>query len=191
MENIEIDPMDEMREQIALLKSKLDKESIVNEKLLREMMKSKARNINRNAWVSVVASLLVIVMALMCFPSWGLSWWFIGATILMMLVCDFFTWKYHKDISAKTMNDDLLTVAKAMKKLKQNYLNWLKYAVVMVVVWLGWYIVELTADAGSWKTIFSTVVAVLAGGVIGVIVGFRMHKHVIDTADEIIRQIEN
>lgn len=191
MENIEVDPMNEMREQIALLKSKLDKESIVNEKLLREMMKSKARNINRNAWVSVIASLFVIVMALFCFPNWGLSWWFVGATVLLMLVCDFFTWKYHKDISAKTMNDDLLTVAKTMKKLKQNYLNWIKYAVIMVVIWLGWYIVELVADSGSWSTIIPTVVAVLVGGIVGGIVGFRMHKNVIDTADEIIRQIEN
>ena len=131
MENSEINnsELETMRAQIALLKDKLDKETIVSEKLLRDTMRHKARTINNNAWVSVAASIFVIFWALAYLPSEGFSWWFITATILMMLVCDFFTWKYHKDVNTKTVSGDLLTVAKVMKKLRDNYKKWLKYSI--------------------------------------------------------------
>ena len=41
--------LEEMRDQIALLNKKLEKESIVNERLLRDAIKSKANAINANA----------------------------------------------------------------------------------------------------------------------------------------------
>ena len=153
MENSEINnsELETMRAQIALLKDKLDKETIVSEKLLRDTMRHKARNINANAWISVAASIFVIFWALTTVPSMGFSWWFVGATILLMLVCDFFTWKYHKDVNAKTMSGDLLTVAKVMKKLRDNYKKWLKYAIVMIAVWFVWLSVECWIQLNDWK----------------------------------------
>ena len=51
MENNEINnsELETMRAQITLLKDKLDKETIVSDKLLRDTMWHKARNINANA----------------------------------------------------------------------------------------------------------------------------------------------
>ena len=85
MENNEINnsELETMRAQIALLKDKLDKETIVSDKLLRDTMRHKARNINANAWISVAASIFVIFWALFYLPGEGFSWWFSGATILM------------------------------------------------------------------------------------------------------------
>ena len=192
MENSEINnsELETMRAQIALLKDKLDKETIVSEKLLRDTMRHKARNINNNAWISVVASIFVIFWALAYLPNEGFSWWFIAATILMMLVCDFFTWKYHKDVNAKTMSGDLLTVAKVMKQLRDNYKKWLKYSIVIIAVWFVWFAIEYCILLNDWRVAVFMIIALLIGLAIGGFIGLKMHNSVIRNAEEIISQIE-
>ena len=192
MENSEItnSELETMRAQIALLKDKLDKETIVSEKLLRDTMRHKARNINANAWISVVASIFVIFWAFTFLPSEGFSWWFIAATILMMLVCDFFTWKYHKDVNAKTMSGDLLTVAKVMKQLRDNYKKWLKYSIAMIAVWFVWFAIEYCIQLSDWRVAVIMIIALLIGLAIGGFIGLKMHTAVIRNAEEIISQIE-
>jgi hypothetical protein len=179
-----------MRAQIALLKEKLDKETIVSDKLLRDTMRHKARTINANAWVSVGASVFVIFWALTTVPSMGFSWWFVGATILMMLVCDFFTWKYHKDVNAKTMSGDLLTVAKVMKQLRDNYKKWLKYSIAMISVWFVWLSAEFCIQLNDWRLSLILIVILLISLAIGGFIGLKMHNSVIRNAEEIIQQIE-
>ena len=192
MENSEINnsELETMRAQIALLKEKLDKETIVSEKILRDTMRHKARTINNNAWISVVASIFVIFWALTFLPSEGFSWWFTGATILMMLVCDFFTWKYHKDVNAKTMSGDLLTVAKVMKQLRDNYKKWLKYSIAMIAVWFVWFAIEYCIQLSDWRVSVIMIIALLIGLAIGGFIGLKMHNAVIRNAEEIISQIE-
>ena len=179
-----------MRAQIALLKDKLDKETIVSDKLLRDTMRHKARNINANAWISVAASIFVIFWALFYLPGEGFSWWFAGATILMMLVCDFFTWKYHKDVNAKTMNSDLLTVAKVMNQLRDNFKKWLKYSIGLIAVWFVWFAVEYCILLSDLRVALFMIIALLVGLAIGGFIGLKMHNSVIRNAEEIISQIE-
>ena len=192
MENSEINnsELETMRAQIALLKEKLDKETIVSEKLLRDTMRHKARTINTNAWVSVGASIFVIIWALAYIPKEGFSWWFAGATVLMMLVCDFFTWKYHKDVNAKTMSGDLLTVAKVMKQLRDNYKKWLKYSIAMISVWFVWLSAEFCIQLNDWRLSLILIVILLISLAIDGFIGLKMHNSVIRNAEEIIQQIE-
>ena len=191
MENIEnTQPLESLREQAAILKNKLDKENIVSEEVLRNVMRHKARTINSNAWISVAASVLVILMAIFFFPQYGLSLWFSIGTIVIMLVCDVFTWKYHKNLNSKTLNSDLLTVVKTARKLKEDYRNWLKYGFALFAVWFVWYAIEMSVNSKSWQEALLTVVVLAVGGALGMVIGLRMHRKVINTCDEIIRQIE-
>lgn len=182
--------LDEMRKQIALLNKKLEKESIINDRLLRDTMKRKANVINANAWISVGASVFVIIWALLFFPAEGFSWCFTAITIIMMLVCDFFTWKYHKNVNSKTMNGDLVTVAKVMKKLRDDYVNWLKYGIIMVIFWFAWLATEYCIILKDWKLSILIIVSLLISLAIGGFIGLRMHRSVIHNAEDIIKEIE-
>lgn len=188
--NQDFKELDEMRAQISLLNKKLEKESIVNERLLRDAMKSKAKTINANAWVSVGASVFVIIWALFFFPAEGFSWCFTAITIIMMLVCDFFTWKHHKNVNSKTMNGDLVTVAKVMKKLRDDYVNWLKYGIIMVTFWFAWLATEYCIILKDWKLSILIIVSLLISLAIGGFIGLRMHRSVIHNAEDIIKEIE-
>lgn len=182
--------LEEMRDQIALLNKKLEKESIVNERLLRDAIKSKANAINANAWVSVGAAIFVIVWALAFLPAAGFSWCFAIVTVVMMFICIFFTWKQHKNVNGETMNGDLLTVAKVMKKLKEDYVNWFKYAIVMVIFWFCWLVTEYCLILKNWKLSLVVVVVLAISLGIGGFIGIRMHRSVIHNAEDIIQQIE-
>ena len=81
-------------------------------------------------------------------------------------------------------------VAKTAKKLKKNYHNWLKYGISLFFVWFVWYSIEMGIHSKSWKEALLTILLLAVGGIIGGLIGFRMHRKVIDTCDEIIRQIE-
>lgn len=192
MENIDNNhpELEVLREQAALLKKKLDGESIVNEEILRKTMRRKVRIINANAIVSVIASLIVIGSAIFYFPTLWLSWYFSIGTIAMMLICVFFTYKYHKDVSAKNMGSDLLTAAKIIKKLKANYIKWLKYGLAMAIGWAVWFAIELRIASGSWHEAINMVLAIVVGLFLGGFIGYRMHKKVVNTCDEIIESVE-
>lgn len=183
--------LEEMRAQIALLKSKLNQETIITEKLMRDTIKRKAKSINTNAWISIGSSVFVIVWALVYMPAFGFSWWLIGATILMMLVCDLFTWKKHKNINNKTINGDLVTVAIIMRDLKKAYQNWIKYGISMVVVWFIWLAIEYCIILNDWRLALCVILSLSLGAAIGGVIGMRMHKSVVNNATDILQQIED
>lgn len=192
MENIDNNhpELEALREQAALLKKKLDQEMIVSEEVLRKTMKRKVRTINAQAITSGIAAVVVIAFAFFYFPKLGLSTYFSIGTIVMMLICVFFTLKYHKNVNAKSMGSDLVSVAKIMKKLKTDYMNWLKYGFALAISWSAWFCIELRIASGSWHDALSTVIAAVIGLFIGGFIGFRMHKKVVNTCDEIIDSVK-
>ncbi|MCQ2280642.1 MAG: hypothetical protein MJZ49_07575 [Bacteroidales bacterium] len=182
--------LEALHEQAALLKKKLDQETIVSEEVLRKTMSRKVRTINAQAITSGIAAVVVIAFAIFYFPTLGLSTYFSIGTIVMMLICVFFTLKYHKNVNAKSMGSDLVSVAKIMKKLKTDYMNWLKYGFAMAIGWATWFCIELRIASGTWHEALSTVIAVVVGLFLGGFIGFRMHKKVVNTCDEIIDSVK-
>ena len=73
--------LEDMRQQINLLKEKLDKENIVNDKLLRASMRQRLGVIRRNQTIEYICALYVISFGSVYFRLIGCSWWFIGGTI--------------------------------------------------------------------------------------------------------------
>lgn len=181
---------DEMRAQLALLKEKLDKEEVINERLLRETMHAKARTINREAVWSVIAAVFVIVMMFCSFHPMGFSWGFCVGTVIFMLVCIGATLYQHRDVNSRTMNGDLLTVAKVMRRLKKNYHDWLWFGIPAAVLWFGWMGYEVYCMSDDWKVVAAFMGGGLVGGIAGGIAGFASYRRVLRTCDEIIDSIE-
>lgn len=194
MENIEDKTLEDMRSQINLLKKKLEHETIVNDKMLRKTMEDKAHIINKNAWISSFAALWVILYSLSLGPKWNFSIWFIVATIATMIVCLFVTYLFHRNINAKTLNGDLLTVIKVMRKFRDDYNRWLKIGILISLIWGVWFAFEycmfLSERLEQTKAIIISTCLVAIGGGIGLFIGWRMHKNMVDNASDIISEIE-
>ena len=196
MSTMETKEIQEMKEQMALLKESLRQEQIVNDRLLREAMHGKVKRIHRKAWVTGICALYVCTFGCWSFYEIGLSWYFIGATVAMMIYSVLKTIVIHRRLAVNNvMTDDLRTVAHAAKRLKQDYIRALYGGMVMVFIWFLWLAAEIlfghTVYAESSLMARSAVLGMLFfGGVIGFILGYRIHRRVLSLCDEIIRQVD-
>ncbi len=187
MEELEV-----MRQQMAVLKDKLEKETIVSDKLLREVTRQKVRRLNRNVWQQGIAAVFVLTFGNWLFYQTGCSWWFIAGTSLMMVVCMIATiiphsWVKQEDV----MSGDLLQVAKQVRRLRKLYQDWIKIAIPMLVVWFAWWGWELYTSVGNREIFISMCCGGLVGGIIGGGIGWWKHKRLLREMDEIINQIED
>lgn len=193
---METNELQEMKEQMALLKETLRKEHIVNDKLLREAMRGKVNRIHRRAWVSAACALYVMTFGVWAFHSCGFSWWLIGGVVLIMIYCMVQTYLIHRRMAtSRVMTEDLRTVAHAAKRLKQDYIDWLWQGIVLSIV----MVLGFAADILFGHTIYSdssltariaVVTVLLVSCSIGFAIGYGMHRRVLSLCDDIIRQVE-
>ena len=121
MENINNTELEQMKEQMNLLKEKIEKEKIVNQQLLRVAMKEKVSSLNRDAIIFVILGIVAIPYCTWVFISiLNMSWWFIGVTDLFFLAAIVYTYFSHKDIKAKELMDgNLIEVSKKIMRMRR------------------------------------------------------------------------
>lgn len=184
---------DEMRAQIALLKSKIEKEEIVNDRLLLEVMNTKVRTIRTQALKHVgVGILAMVVMPTLHFIA-GVSWTFIAATMVMLVFCIGATIYFHQPINSRSfIEDDVKTLAEKAARLKKQYQTWLHYVTpTLIIPWLGLYCYEVAKGMDiTGEALYAMIIVICVGCFIGLLIGYSMHKKVVDSCDDIIRQIE-
>jgi len=184
---------DEMRDQITLLKQKLNRQEIVNEALLREAMRGKMGAINWTKYKSYICVALCIIF----YPvmSWAgvFSNAFVFATCAMMLFCAYGTYYVHRPVDRMDlMTDDLATVAKVMAKFRKQYNQWLFYVTpALLIPWLSWALYEYAwKNAPDGVSHWMLALPILIGAAIGGLIGYHWHCKAVDAADKIIKQIE-
>ena len=186
-----MDELQEMREQLAALKEKLNKQEVVNDRLIRDILSQKMKVVNKNGWLSGFASLFVITAGNYIFYMQGLSNWFLLGTTLMMIFCCAATWISHSWVKPQDIaHGNLLNVAKQVRRLRKVYVNWKYIAIPMVVVWATWMVLEYLNILGDKTTAITIIISALIGGVLGGMIGFKQNNKVINELDEMVHHIE-
>lgn len=184
--------LEEMRHQIAILHKKLDAQEIVNSRLMKNVLTHRIDIINRQTIGSYATALFTIIIFPILHYTQGFSWPLVFATILMMLVCIFATWYYHRPINAQLAAQDMATVVKTITTLKRRYHFWCRYvAPALVIPWLLWFMWEHSTHFGleGWNRLYCCI-PILVGCVLGMIVGLYMHRKVVKACNEILAQLE-
>jgi hypothetical protein len=186
-----MDELQEMREQLAALKEKLNKQEVVNDRLIRDVLSQKMKVINKNGWISGICGLFVITFGNYLFYQMGLSTWFLLGTTVMMIFCAAVTWISHSWVNSNEIaNGDLLRVVKQAQRLQRVYKNWKYIALPMILVWATWLGLEYAAEVKDTAMVISMMSGGIIGGLVGGIIGFKQNKKVINELDEMIRHIE-
>ena len=186
-----MDELQEMREQLAALKEKLNKQEVVNDHLIRDVLSQKMKVVNKNGWISGLCGLFVITFGNFVFYQMGLSTWFLIGTTAMMMFCIAATWVSHSWVNSNEIaNGDLLRVAKQAYRLQKEYKNWKYIALPMILAWGVWLGLEYAAEVKDTTIVLVTMSGGVVGGLIGGIIGFRQNKKVINKLDEMIRYIK-
>jgi hypothetical protein len=183
----------EMRQQMAVLKEQLDKQEIVNDRLIRETMKTKSKDIRSTKNVIYFCTVLCLVLYPFTPFCHIWSWGFAIATCVMVVFCAVATHYIHRPVEKLNyMTDDLATVAGVMAKFKKQYDNWLHYVTpALIIPWLGCACYEIgwkNAPEGSNPMVM--IIFMLIGAAIGGFVGYRYHCKAVNAAKSIMEQIE-
>lgn len=184
---------DEMRNQITLLKQKLDHQEIVNDHLLRETMRNRMGTINFTKIKSYICAGMCIVLYPLLSVTGTFSNAFVITTCIMMLFCAFGTYYVHRPVDRMNlMTEDLASVAKVMAKFRKQYDQWLHYVTpALIIPWLSWAMYEFAwknAPEGVNHWLFA--LPLLVGAAIGMVIGYAWHRKAVNAADNIIKQIE-
>ena len=182
-----------MREQLAALKKQLDTQEIINDRLIKEAMSSKLSSINRSAiWICVVC-LIMIPLGYLNFQRLGHSTAFCIATSMLFLICFVAIFLSHYRLRKSDIrNGNLITTYTEVARMRKIYKSWHYWSIPMLIVWFAWleyeiYIAQANEDITALLMISASGIF---GGVIGGIIGLRIHKRTLRTADDLLRQIE-
>jgi len=186
--------LEQMSADYQALKDKLENQEIVSDRLLRETMRSKRSSIRSKAAISVVCGLFVIISAPLVFhfnPMVNASWWFTGATEVLMAFCIYLDWKFNSKVQGTDLSScDLLTFSKDVRKLRSDYRDWIKWGMILGSAWIIWLDLEVWFKSGNPKLALCFIMAITLGFVVGMIIGLRMNREIVRTCNEIIDNIE-
>lgn len=182
---------DDMRQQLNLLKKKLEQQEIVNERVIRNSMKKTVSSINRRYFIIMAICLFMIPYGYWAFvqlSGFSVAFW-IGTSILM-LICLGATFYNSKDLrDPGFLRNNLVDVRKKVARAKKFDNDWLFFGIPMVILWLGWFAWEVYKKGGS-DEMMPFLIGGGFGGVIGLIIGLRIHYKTQHNYQEIIDQIE-
>lgn len=189
--------LEEMRRQMAILQEKLDNETIVNERLLRESMKHNYSSINR--YLSVEATILMPII-IIAFPAlaliFHLSWEPVIAVILLCLADVIFDYKVNHIKDEAFMGDNLIPTALRLQRAKRLNVLQMMVFLPLMILWFVWFIIDffqsidyqdelLTASA------YGGIVGGCIGLVCGLIFAIQLYRKQQKTRQQVIDQIND
>lgn len=181
--NIINNELEQMREQIALLRRKLDKETIINEQLLRRTMHDKVRGLRRDNLTMIIIGTLAIPYTAIVFNYLGMSLAFSIATCILLVVSILATWWGQRDLHAdELLYGDVVSAGKKMLRFKQMNDRWLWFAIPLLLAWLAWLVWEAYQQIGGTPLfngfVTGAIVGIFIGGIIGGVYRSRMKRRV-------------
>ena len=188
--------LEEMRQQLGILKEKIDGQKLINDKLIRQSMLNKMSFMKKYTWVSFFALLFIYYVYNDIRITFNLSWWFYGATVIFMTfnVCfDAYINRFNKE---SFLNGDLIATSLQMQRMKKLRKRSLLYGIFFMTIWVSWFVIELyngsgAANGGENTSMFY---GMLVGGGVGLIagvaIGIWLYLRMQRINSDIISQIE-
>ena len=186
-----MDELQEMREQLAALKEKMNAQEMVNDRLIRDILIKKKKSVDKNIWIVGICGLFTATIGNWTFSDLGVSTWFLIGTTVLMLVSFLLTIIPHNWVKkADIQSGNLLVAAKQARRLRKLYKDLEIIGIVLAVIWLAWLFIEFSAAIENKQMLYILVGAAAIGGIIGGIIGLVLSRKTIHTLDEMIQEIE-
>ena len=183
--------LEEMKIQIDNLKKKLEDQTIVNEKHIRNSFRTKISDINRTVTMTVIAGMFALVYCTWFFHFKGLSLAFTIATGLMLAVCVLLTLIQKIQLSRIDISaGNLVETARDISKIRTHYKEWYKTAIPMIIIWFSWMTYEIVTRFEMTPMTIGFLSGAATGGILGGIIGGRINKKIINRTEELLGYIE-
>ena len=182
--------LEEMRQQMAILKDKLDNQTIVNDRFIRRSIQQGVSSINRRYLAIGIIALAMIPYGYWAFVMMGglsVALW-LACCVMMLLVVGFMIYNTRDMRDHNFLNNNLLDVKRKVALAKKRDGNWLWFGIPVALAWGAWAVYEMSQQMGDIKYILPLgIVCVLVGVLVGLKIHFKTQRHYSD----IIEQIED
>ena len=188
-----MDPLEQMKEQLALLRCKLERQEIISDRLIRSIVHQKVQALNREALVLGVVAVLSIPYCTWVFYMLGTSLWFSLITAAFLAVAASYTWYSHRGLDRRSLAvSSLREVGQRIARMKMLYARWLCFSLPFVCLWLAWFAFEITGQADlSVERRVGILCGGAVGGIVGGIAGWMSYNRTQRLAREILDQVAN
>ena len=179
----------EMQQQLRQMKEKLEGETIVNEKLLRNAYRKTLGSLQRKALRQTIIEVIAMLLCLNLLRM-GFSIPFVIATEIMLAFCLIATIVINNRLPK--MDTDLVTAAKGIVRFRKGYANWLWVGIPLLTVWMGGMCYEIMKNQTfPSEARVPMLIGLGVGLVIGGALGLMMRHNILSKSDETIAQIRD
>ena len=190
--------LEKMRQQMATLKSKLEQQEIINDRLIRDSLNTKLGKVKRQKWTK----LILILFAMLYVPAilyWMLNLpaWFCIVSLLYFAFAAFYDFYYMNGINNGDLSrEQMLDTSRRVARMKKMNARWLWFSIPFSIVWIATMAyLMFTTDSLITR---ANLEGALYGGAIGLIIGLaigayvytrqqRQAQAIIDQIDEITK----
>lgn len=167
-----IDEMEQMRHDMNELRSLLSEQQIVNERLIRRAMNKDMNKEKQSIVVTMLCAVIGVPIYYVMMPVWGIPMWFTLVTVAFLLIAVVASWWSVKRLLKESLlTGDLLVVAKRINDYKRFSINWLKFGIPFIMLWLPGFMYYASRNMGAEEQngfFCGAIVGAIIGGAIGV-----------------------
>lgn len=143
---ITVDELEQMRHEMAELRSLLSEQQIVNGRLMRRAMSADMGREKRDIAVTIAIAVIAIPIYMYFLPQFGLPVWFAVVTAVYFLICCAASaWSLWRLSGEDVVTGNLVTVAERIVAYKRFGNRWLCCAIPAVGLWLSAFVYYASA----------------------------------------------
>lgn len=180
----------EIRQQLGALKQRIEHETALNEQLLHDALRTKARALHHTVLRIILMGCSGIVLWWLCGYMLKLSLGFIILTTVMLIAS--VTAEYLiNHIDEREMQTDLTATVKRLVRMKRLRLYHSGIGMTFILcIWLPFLIYEIRSHLSAEESqhiVIGTCIGVAIGAIIGLTILYKMQR----ANNEMIRQIKD
>jgi hypothetical protein len=192
MNNMDNMELNEMREQISLLREKLRQQEIVNESAIMAVIRKGVRTLNRRGIATILFGLFTLPFSCLMFANIGLSARFLIFTAIIYIISVLATAYAHFGLGfTNVASTNLVQVGLQTARLRKVYKSWHYISIPLLLIWGYFFYREMTDLFGYDKVLLTIlIISGAIGGIIGAIIGLWFHFRTLHEADEVLEHIK-
>ena len=134
--NIPQNEVDELREQLALFKQRLDQQEIISDRLMRRSMNARISIFTKTSVIADVVVLLIMPFVFWAFSKMGVSWYLTLILLLGVIIELAYNIVCHRQIQRLfTEGNDLLTVRRGLLEFKKRERLQMLISIPLIALW--------------------------------------------------------
>lgn len=184
------DELEQMRHDMSELRALLSEQQIVNERLVRRAMNSEMGKERRSMIFAVLCAVVAAPVYYVMMPVWGVPLWFTLVTVAFLLsAAAASVYSARSLMKESLLTGDLIVVAKRINSYKRFSVNWLKFSIPFLVLWLIGFIYYASRGMNQEMRMgffFGSMAGAVIGGVLGSLRLMSSRRRL----DRILKQIE-